>query len=51
LVHITAEEATTKLFYLHAAARRRKNVIQQLAHNGRTFFAHAEKRKALFLSL
>jgi len=48
LVHIRAEEANTKLFYLQAAARRRKNVIQHLSHNGRTLFTHAEKEKHIF---
>jgi hypothetical protein len=48
LVPIQASEANSKLFYLHANARRRKNLIHSLHTEDGVCYAHDEKAALLF---
>lgn len=48
LLHIRAQEANAKLFYIQANGRRRKNAIHSLESEAGVCYSHEEKAQALF---
>lgn len=48
LIHIRANEASSKLFYLQANRRRRKNFIRQLVTQEGSMHTHEDKASAVF---
>lgn len=48
LSHIKAPDAHSKLFFLYANGRRKKNFIQKLSANGGVVHTHEDKEEHIF---